>query len=143
LKNQKSIDSKRFELTKKKKFLEKIIDKILSFGEEIKAHIDVVICEGVKDAEAIKSLKWGVEVVTLEGKPLVRVADEISQDYKSVLILTDFDKKGQNLAKNISKFLLGRSKVNWGLRNKMKRILKPYLRIEEISSIFGIKMINF
>ncbi|MFX0163064.1 MAG: toprim domain-containing protein, partial [Candidatus Hodarchaeota archaeon] len=128
---------------KKKKMIEEVTERIKSFGDEVIGRVDLVVCEGVKDAEAIKSLNWGVEIVTLEGKPLVRVADEISKEYKRVLILTDFDKKGQNLAKNISKFLLGRSKVDWGLRNKMKRILKPYLRIEEISSILGTSMIDF
>ncbi len=128
---------------KKKKMIEEVTERIKSFGDEVIGRVDLVVCEGVKDAEAIKSLNWGVEIVTLEGKPLVRVADEISKEYKRVLILTDFDKKGQNLAKKISKFLLGRSKVDWGLRNKMKRILKPYLRIEEISSILGTSMIDF
>lgn len=143
MKNQKSIDAKRFELIKKKRSLEKIIDKILSFEEEVKGHIDVVVCEGIKDADAIRSLNWGVEVVTLEGKSLVRVADEISEEYRRVLVLTDFDEKGQILAKKISKFLLGRSKVDWGLRNKMNRILKPFLRIEEIFLILGKSMIDF
>jgi 5S rRNA maturation endonuclease (ribonuclease M5) len=143
LKNQKSLDSKRFELIKKRKILEKIIDKILSFEEEVEGYIDVVICEGKKDADAIRSLNWAVEIVTLEGKPLVGVADEISKEYRRVLVLTDFDEKGQILAKKISKFLLGRSKVDWRLRNKMKRILKPFLRIEEISLILGTSMIDF
>ena len=128
---------------KKKKMIEEVAERIKSFGDEIIGRIDLVVCEGVKDAEAIKSLKWGVEIVTLEGKSLVGVADEISKEYKRVLILTDFDEKGKSLAKKISKFLLGRSKVDWGLRNKMNRILKPYLRIEEISSILETSMIGF
>lgn len=128
---------------KKKKMIEELAERIKSFGDEVIGRVDLVVCEGVKDAEAVKSLNWGVEIVTLKGKSLVRVADEICEEFRRVLILTDFDKKGQSLAKKISKFLLGRSKVDWGLRNKMKRILKPYLRIEEISSILGTSIIDF
>lgn len=73
--------------------------------EEIIKGLEIpVIVEGRSDVDAIEDI-CPEEVIPLNGRPLYKVALEISKSYDEVLVLTDFDAEGRKIAKKLNVFL--------------------------------------
>lgn len=82
-----------------------------------------VIVEGKSDVEVME--EFGVEdIVSLNGRPLYKVAKETSESFDEVLVLTDFDTEGNKIAKKLNVFLERFDVVpKNSLRGKIKRIV--------------------
>jgi 5S rRNA maturation endonuclease (ribonuclease M5) len=111
-----------------------LIDQILEIQKEIKGLSEVpIIVEGKRDEKALKNLGFQ-KIVKISGKPLEKVLEEV-KDYKSVVILTDFDEEGRKIFSRLNKLLSSHKiKVNSFLRKKIKSIFK-IKKIEEINSL--------
>ena len=112
--------------------------KVLAIREKVKKVLDKeslpVIVEGKRDVEVMEEL--GVEeIIPLNGRPLYKVAKDVSENFEEVLVLTDFDSEGMKLAKKINSFL-GKFDVvpKNSLRGKIKEILvkKGVSQVEDI-----------
>jgi len=93
-----------------------------------------IVVEGIKDKTPL--IKLGFEnIFPISGKPLSAVIESIPADHKSVLILTDYDKEGEKIAKILMKFFTaaGVHTLNH-LRRKFRAIFKV-AKIEEINSM--------
>lgn len=67
-----------------------------------------VIVEGKKDAIALKKLGLEGDIITLHsGKSLYDFCEDIMDRFPGVVILLDWDTKGENLYKSIGNNLLG------------------------------------
>ncbi len=72
----------------------------------------IVIVEGRKDEKALRQL--GIQnIILIGGNPLHRIPEKIKDSSKEIVILTDFDKKGNQLATKLNLFLrIHNKKVN-------------------------------
>lgn len=71
-------------------------DKLLEWIETIKDSDKIVIVEGKEDKKALQKLGI-MNIVQLNKKPLYKVVEELIEEGKEVIILTDLDKKGKQL----------------------------------------------
>lgn len=104
-------------------------DELGKIIEEINGH--AVLVEGKQDFAALSN--FGISnVISISGKPLEKFVESLSG---KVLVLTDFDKEGKQLAKRITTVLqhLG-IKTNTPLRKKIHRTL-GITHVSEISKI--------
>lgn len=100
---------------------------------EINKRIPVIV-EGKKDATALKSLGLIGDIITLHnGKNLCDFCDDIAQRYDRVVLLLDWDKKGETLNKILSKHLKG----HWEEFSPFRELLKMLCQ-KEIKDIEGI-----
>ncbi|MFC1754292.1 toprim domain-containing protein [Thermoproteota archaeon] len=66
----------------------------------------LIIVEGIKDRKALEGLDIpGSRIMTMK-KPIYQVVEEIAEQHKEAIILTDFDKKGKELYGRLKKDLL-------------------------------------
>ncbi len=110
---------------------------ILEFSKELEGKL--VIAEGKKDSRALKTL--GVKnIVLLNGRPLAALALHVSKSIASsgnegsreeVVILTDFDSKGKELAARLD-YLLKKHKVMVNSRIRRKFMKFGKTRIEDL-----------
>lgn len=109
--------------------VEKNQEEFLNLIEEIKNHL--VLVEGKKDVRALKSL--GIEnIVAINGKPLIEIVEKLYKYLKhpyskeiSMVILTDFDHEGKNLASKFKiLFQKYHIKYNSRLRNNFMKFGK-------------------
>jgi 5S rRNA maturation endonuclease (ribonuclease M5) len=109
------------------------LKQIEQMQNEIKLVEDLVIVEGAKDVKQLKIL--GLKrIYAIAGKPIHKVAEEISKHYNSVVILTDFDEHGSKIANLLSQILISYGvKINNKIRNKFKTVFGVH-KIEEIKS---------
>ena len=90
-----------------KKSLEEIEKALIDLREENKK-IPVIV-EGEKDIEALKKLGLTGKIISLNsGSSLIDFCDKIAREYKDIIILTDWDKKGGFLCSTIRRNLQGR-----------------------------------
>ena len=133
-------------------------DRILEFFGEIGDFL--LIVEGKKDAKALNTLGL-TNILTINGKPLITVAENVEQALKSpeatsvvvlggserksqkaysdIIILTDFDREGRRIAANLSRLLRARKiHPNQRLRSCVMRF--GFSKIEEFRIETILKM---
>lgn len=93
-----------------------------------------IIVEGKRDAVALKHIGLAGKIITLHnGKNLYDFCENITEKFAKVIILTDWDAKGDNLLKTLSKNLEGR----WEEFSPFREILKILCQ-KDIKDIEGI-----
>ncbi|MDV3103145.1 toprim domain-containing protein [Thermococcus waiotapuensis] len=112
-----------------KRFLE-LIDKLREFE-------GAIIVEGPRDEVALRNLGVRAEIIRLSRLPLVEIA-LVASRYRDVMILTDFDKKGEELAKKLLSYLEGYScRVDAETRRELRKILKKDIKgVEELYELY-------
>lgn len=94
-----------------KKSLEIIENALLELKLENKK-IPIVV-EGEKDIEALNKLDIKGKIIRLNlGFSLTDFCDQLAQEYKDIIILTDWDRRGGHLCHTIKKNLEGRVNCN-------------------------------
>jgi len=90
---------------------------------------EAVIVEGKKDYVALEQLGFKNIININKGKALFAVAEDIAMKHRSVIILSDFDRKGKEICAKLTKMLEDRHvKVNKKARRLLKKIFeKPYV----------------
>jgi 5S rRNA maturation endonuclease (ribonuclease M5) len=94
-----------------KKSLEDI-EKALSELKDENKNIPIIV-EGEKDIEALHKLDInGIIISVNTGVSLTDFCDQLAHNYKDIIILTDWDRKGGYLCHTIMKNLEGRVSCN-------------------------------
>jgi 5S rRNA maturation endonuclease (ribonuclease M5) len=108
--------------------------RLLSIMEELQNHVEQgipVLIEGKKDEEALKKLGINGNFIKVSGSPfkLFEITELATSSSSQVIILTDFDKKGAELAKRLSEDIqsLG-SHPNLEIRRKIMGITRRYIK---------------
>lgn len=110
------------------KSLEELEKTILELYEENKK-IPIVV-EGDKDIQALRKLGMDGEIISANmGVSITDFCDKLAKDFKEIIILTDWDRKGGFLCHTIKKNLEGRVSCNTHYRevfakNSMIRTLE-------------------
>ncbi|MGZ7209192.1 MAG: toprim domain-containing protein [Methanobacterium sp.] len=90
-----------------------------------------ILIEGKKDEEALKKLGINCNIIKVSGSglKLFEVAEKAVESSSEVIILTDFDKKGNLLAKKLSKDIqsLG-SHPDLNIRRNIMNITRRYIK---------------
>ncbi len=93
-----------------------------------------VIVEGKKDASALRSLGLIGDIITLHnGKNLYDFCDDIARRFDRVILLLDWDRKGENLNRMLSHHLKG----HWEEFSSFRELLRILCQ-KEIKDIEGI-----
>lgn len=94
-----------------RKSLEYLEETLLELQEENKS-IPIIV-EGDKDVEALRKLGVkGIIISVNSGMSLSNFCDRLAREYKDIIILTDWDRRGGHLCHTIRKNLEGRVNCN-------------------------------
>lgn len=93
-----------------------------------------VIVEGKKDESALRELGLNGEIIKLHaGKNLYDFCDDILRKFDKVIILLDWDRRGEELSRSLSKYLSGHYEEFSSFRELLKILCQ-----KEIYAIEGI-----
>jgi 5S rRNA maturation endonuclease (ribonuclease M5) len=93
-----------------------------------------IIVEGRKDADALRKIGVTGKIIPLhQGRGLYEFCEEILERYERVILLIDWDEKGDQIFKTLSKYLKGL----WEEFSTFREMLKA-LSQKEVSSIEAI-----
>ena len=110
----------------------KLVEKLAEESKET-----AIIVEGRKDVVALRELGVTGKIICLHnsGKALTNLVEEISDTQNSVIILTDFDRYGRELAGRLRGSLEGnRVKANLVFWRRIKSLVRHEIKdIESLS----------
>jgi len=111
----------------------KLISKLKSFQKLLSRMKEMtILVEGKRDKKALELAGIGKEIIMLNSRKMELLASQLSG--KRVVVLTDYDRTGERLAREAHEELLSHGAYpDIGSRQKLKRILGLY-RIEEINT---------
>jgi 5S rRNA maturation endonuclease (ribonuclease M5) len=97
------------------------------------AQDSVVVVEGKRDTAALKSLGFTEEILEFHSfGGITKFADSVS-DYKNLIILFDFDKKGKYLTRRVIEQLERRTKIDMSYKKQLIAVTRGRIRaIEEL-----------
>ncbi len=107
--------------------------ELLEAIEELKERVRegwVVVVEGVKDAAALKSIGVEGDIITFSG--YLSTAEKLKE--RRVIILTDYDEKGNEIEKGLAKALLSYGNVaDVELKRRIFcKVKKEITKVEEL-----------
>ena len=93
-----------------------------------------VIVEGRRDAEALRRLGFSGDLITLHsGKSIYEFCEDLAQQYDRVILLLDWDEKGEKLFSSLAENLRG----YWEEFSNFREIIRALCQ-KEIKDIEGI-----
>ena len=93
-----------------------------------------IIVEGKRDAMALRKIGLIGDIIAIHaGKGMYEFCEDIAQRFSKIILLTDWDKKGENLHKNVSRHLKGM----WEEFSPFREIIKILCQ-KDIKDIEGI-----
>ncbi|MEM1514866.1 MAG: toprim domain-containing protein [Candidatus Bathyarchaeia archaeon] len=98
--------------------LERKLEKLNYLIERLKEEVSagaLLIVEGEKDVVSLKTIGINSNIIAVKSnrKTLQEIIDELSSLNREIILLTDFDRRGRELAERLYKSLEGmRAKVN-------------------------------
>ncbi len=111
--------------------------RFLRLIEELREFEGAIIVEGPRDEVALRNLGVRAEIIRLSRSPLAEIA-LIASKHGDVMILTDFDRKGEELAGKLLRYLSGYPcRVDSKTRKELKKILKKDVKgVEDLYSLY-------
>ena len=83
----------------------RLLEKLISDLQELARSEVMIIVEGEKDRHSLRSLGVEGRIVKAAYPPLLPLADRIARESVTVVLLTDWDKRGERLGLRISRYL--------------------------------------
>ena len=113
--------------------LEELIASLVEASEDGAA----IIVEGVRDERSLRDLGVSGTVVRASRRAALEVAEEAARDYREIVILTDWDRAGEELARKLELHLQGTgARVDAETRERLKRMVRREIKDVESLSRF-------
>lgn len=122
--------------------LEGLINDML----EASARGAVIIVEGRRDQESLRALGISGLVITASHKPALALAEEVARVHKEIIVLTDWDLKGEEMALQIERYLrCCGSRGDMEIRSRLKKLVKKDIKdveglsryVERMRELYG------
>ena len=94
-----------------------------------------IIVEGRRDEFALRSLGLPGPVIMASRRPALDLAEDAARSFSKIILLTDWDDKGEEMAKNIERHLrsLG-SRPDGEIRSRLKKLVRKEIKdVESLS----------
>ena len=111
--------------------LEELIGALLEASD----HGAAIIVEGRRDRESLRALGALGPIIMASQKPLLSLAEDVAGEHREIIVLTDWDEKGEEMALQIEKHLrCSGSRGDVEIRSRLKRLVKKDIKdVESLS----------
>jgi 5S rRNA maturation endonuclease (ribonuclease M5) len=95
-----------------------------------------VLVEGLKDRASIRALGIGGDIVMTSQEPLFNLAERVSMQSADIIVLTDWDDRGEEVARNAETYLKSNgSRPDLEPRKKLRILTKK--EVKDIEGLHG------
>ncbi|MDD5767899.1 MAG: toprim domain-containing protein [Methanothrix sp.] len=96
-----------------------------------------MIVEGERDEKSLRDLGVEGPIVRAARRPALDVAEEAAREFDVVIVLTDWDRTGEELARKMERHLQGTgARVDLETRKRLKRMVRREIKDVESLSRF-------
>ncbi|MEA3324229.1 MAG: toprim domain-containing protein [Euryarchaeota archaeon] len=112
-----------------------LIERVLQDLIEMSDRGAVIVVEGRNDESTLRNLGICGAIESPCGQSLLHFTDSLASNYDSVIVLTDWDRRGNQLSTQIVKYLQSRDVViDTDLRSRLKKLVQ-----KDIKDVQGLK----
>lgn len=114
----------------------KRIELLLKELEDFSSKGAAIVVEGRKDRRALRDLGIQGKIIFASHFPLFQLSEQIANDSREIIVMTDWDQEGEMLAKKISRYLtaFGRS-PNLIFRLRLGAMVRK--EVKEVENLAG------
>jgi 5S rRNA maturation endonuclease (ribonuclease M5) len=117
--------------------LEELIGSLL----EVSLQGAAVIVEGRRDEQALRALGLRGPVIMASRRPALDLAEDAARSYPQIVLLTDWDAKGDEMARIIELHLRSAgARPDLEIRSRLKRLVKKEIKDVESLSLYMERM---
>jgi 5S rRNA maturation endonuclease (ribonuclease M5) len=111
------------------------LEELISALLEASGRGAVIIVEGRRDQESLRALGIHGPVIMASQKPALALAEDVAREHREIIVLTDWDEKGEEMALQIEKHLrCSGSRGDVEIRSRLKRLVKKDIKdVESLS----------
>lgn len=96
----------------------------------------IILVEGQRDKASLEALGVRGNIVMASRQPLFNLAERVSRQNKNIIILTDWDARGDEVARNAELYLISNgARPDVELRKKLRLLTKK--EIMDVESLYG------
>ena len=100
-----------------------------------------VIVEGRHDEQALRALGLMGPVILASRRSALDLAEDAARRFQMIILLTDWDRKGDEMAKKIEKHLVSvGSRPDTEIRSRLKKLVKKEIKDVESLSLYVERM---
>ena len=112
-----------------------LIERVLQDLIEMSDDGAVIVVEGRNDESTLRNLGICGAIESPCGQPLLHFTDSLASNYDSVIVLTDWDRRGNQLSAQIVRYLQSRDvAIDTDLRSRLKKLVQ-----KDIKDVQGLK----
>lgn len=111
------------------------LEELISALVEASDRGAAIIVEGRRDQESLRALGVQGQVIMASQKSALILAEEAAKKFQEIIVLTDWDEKGEEMALQIEKHLrCSGSSCDVEIRSRLKRLVKKEIKdVESLS----------
>ncbi len=100
-----------------------------------------IIVEGLRDERALRALGIRGPVIMASRRPALDLAEDTARRYREIIVLTDWDLKGDEMALKIDQYLrLAGARPDMDIRSRLKKLVKKEIKDVESLSFYVERM---
>jgi 5S rRNA maturation endonuclease (ribonuclease M5) len=100
-----------------------------------------LIVEGMRDERALRALGVSGPVIMASRRPALELAEDTARKYKEIVVLTDWDLKGDEMALKIEQHLRSSGvRADMEIRSKLKKLVRKEIKDVESLSLYVGRM---
>jgi len=100
-----------------------------------------IIVEGMRDMRALRALGIRGPIILASRQPALRLAEDAARKYKEIIVLTDWDKKGDEMARLIDQHLRSEGiRADLDIRGRLKKLVRKEIKDVESLSLYVERM---
>lgn len=100
-----------------------------------------IIVEGMRDERALRSLGVSGPVIMASRRPALELAEDAAQRYEAIVVLTDWDLKGDEMALKIEQHLRSAGvRADVEIRSRLKKLVRKEIKDVESLSLYVERM---
>jgi 5S rRNA maturation endonuclease (ribonuclease M5) len=100
-----------------------------------------IIVEGMRDMQALRALGISGPVILASRRPALELAEDAARRYKEIIVLTDWDQKGDEMARMIDQHLRSAGiRADLDIRSRLKKLVRKEIKDVESLSLYVERM---
>ncbi len=106
-----------------------LIERVLQDLMEVSERGAVIVVEGRNDESTLRNLGICGAIESPCGQSLLHLTDSLASNYDSVIVLTDWDRRGNQLSAQIVRYLQSHDVViDTDLRSRLKKLVQKDIK---------------
>lgn len=117
------------------------LEELILSLQEASSRGAAIIVEGPRDRKALRALGIPGPVILASRRPVLELAEDAARSYPEIIVLTDWDERGEEMAIKIEEHLrCTASKADLEIRSRLKKLVKKEIKDVESLSLYMERM---